>query len=1698
MAFNSRQSIYSTTSTQNPFANPNSGNPQATTSSLLAALHNAYQSGIPYNVDAATTLVVNGVDGDRLVLDETLVVKAWEHARRRAEDQTVVTSCLQAPGPSLLVPLLNNFPGLPDLLPTALSVVQAFTNTLTPLSPHSLPRYSGLSVTLQVLLSGNTTGATIALSSSGLDVEKGLLNIPSQKGYRAFDVFYYILTSAGDAERSALNLKSPDQYSLLARSGTYTLPADLPTADDDAAAEDFRAGLRSLGIKGAQLKGLLSVVTGILNLGDAVGLLVDEDVVEDVCEDVGALLGLEPEVLAKKLGDTERSTFIEAVYELVVEWVVRKANEAIAEEMHGRNGGSDVDDEDSVMITILDVPSDKLARALCLKGVFDDQAGLNLEMKQDGVQLPPVNSTVSRELTTAWSDAENAGLLGTSRDKEYHKDRKEGVVEKAGREVEEEGFLKEILFPEEYGYPPRSNFDIVQQLGVSRVWYHLNVLPIEADGQPTAGRWSAAAVSKQVRAWRLPEWVNRRTRKSDFTADFDVEEFYKRYAMLGCMSGRDGAENWVMERGWSNGEVIVGSERVWMMESSWWEAEQMLDLKPAQDMMGMGMGMEAQSPYATQHMQAPYYGNESRSPSIMMHQETVPLSAINPSAKAFGNDTSQQNLLSNYEQANFEAKLDPEIGSKRVVTENTIDPSRKAWVAFVWALTFWIPSFVLRYVGRMKRPDVRLAWREKFVLCFFIFLLNAIIIFYIAFFGRIVCPRYDKAYTLKDVSYHQGDNDYWAAIHGKVYDFSEFWRIDHSDTNSPANQELMQPFAGKDLSVLFPPPIWLACPGLKDGTGKDLDRTIEIRLNDTAHDFDTGFAMHKSGPFYQPVQSSQLYNPRWYPDRFVPKLKEYWKGDVVWDPKLIKKTGMEIGKPWAIYNKNVYDLTDYMYTLKLGKGDTRLTILNNDIVDIFKNNPGKDVTALIDEKFKDKENTKKRNMNCINNLFFIGIADFRKEARCQFNSYLLPIFAGIMCAIILTKFLAALQLGSKRRPAMQDKFVICQVPAYTEGEDQLRKALDSLTALSYDNKRKLLFVVCDGMIVGGGNERPTPQIVLDILGVDPKIDPPALPFLSVGEGSNKLNYGKVYSGLYEYEGCVVPYIVVVKVGKPSEISKPGNRGKRDSQILLLRFLNRVHDRSAMCPLELEMFHQINNIIGVNPELYEYLLMVDADTTVKEDALTRLVASCANDAKVAGICGETSLENEEGSWTTMIQVYEYYISHHLSKAFESLFGSVTCLPGCFSMYRLRDVKGKPLIIHKKVIDEYAIDNVDTLHKKNLLSLGEDRFLTTLMTKHFPKMSYKFIPDAYAQTAAPDTWSVLLSQRRRWINSTIHNLVELVFLKELCGFCCFSMRFVVFIDLFGTIILPSTCVYIGYLIYMVISKTGAFPLVSIIMIAVVYGLQAVIFIIKRQWQHVGWMIIYILAFPIYSFILPIYSFWNQDNFTWGSTRIVIGESGNKQVVATDDEGFDPDSIPLESWDSYANRKGLPGARTADPHTGIEKYPYVETEAGIEMDDLRSQYSSAHPHSTILPHMSGHFAPPPASPLFQNNRNSTYSALPSADYYQDGPNRASPVGTPGFGPSTDNLLGAGTPPLRGPSRSPLGGTNSRPMSTIDLLKGGEVDEEMVVGAIRAVLRDVDLDNVTKKQVRVLVEQRLGFELGMQRRAWVDGLIDNELAGM
>ncbi|KAJ7029421.1 chitin synthase-domain-containing protein [Mycena alexandri] len=171
------------------------------------------------------------------------------------------------------------------------------------------------------------------------------------------------------------------------------------------------------------------------------------------------------------------------------------------------------------------------------------------------------------------------------------------------------------------------------------------------------------------------------------------------------------------------------------------------------------------------------------------------------------------------------------------------------------------------------------------------------------------------------------------------------------------------------------------------------------------------------------------------------------------------------------------------------------------------------------------------------------------------------------------------------------------------------------------------------------------------------------------------------------------------VGKPAERSRPGDRGKRDSQMLLMHFLYKVHFNSPINPLELGMYHQIKNVIGVNPTFYKYIFMVDADTTVDHFSVNRLISSCSGS-------GETQLANAKQLITTMMQFYEYFISHNMAKAFKSLFSSVTCLPGCFTLYRLRTTH-KPLLISNQLIQDYSENCVDTLHMKNLLHLGEDR-------------------------------------------------------------------------------------------------------------------------------------------------------------------------------------------------------------------------------------------------------------------------------------------------------------------------------------------------------------------------------------------------------
>ena len=1192
------------------------------------------------------------------------------------------------------------------------------------------------------------------------------------------------------------------------------------------------------------------------------------------------------------------------------------------------------------------------------------------------------------------------------------------------------------------------------------------VFCLKPNDRRIANQFDSKCVRTQIQTFGIAE-ISQRLRSADFSLFLPFGEFLGLTDTETLLVGseREKVEAVVEEKRWPSNEIQIGATGVFISERCWMEISRFGDFASHSARYGLPSdagdgGMTPLDPFAA---------SKER---LISNSNTPSAVGMNDKARAgyFGSndvDARSEAGVSAFGAGDMFQNLDTreqmaERGNEKAmveVEEYKDSPSRKRWIFIVYLLTWFVPDFLIRWVGRMPRKDVRMAWREKLAINIIIWLSCIFCAFFLVVFPRLICPT-QHVYSAAELSSNNGKDgaSSYIAIRGQVFDLGAFLPH-HYPSYLP--QKMLTQYAGEDITALFPVQVSALCQGTSD-SGINPEVTLDFKSTNTSGSVTTISNTDLNAGYHDFRYFTNDSRPDWFSEMMIMMRSSYKKGNIGYTASYVSKLA-DGGKSVAILNGRIYDMTNYIANGRqlvappgqtvTGTGDD-VNFMDQLVVDLFQQKAGDDVTQYWDNLVLTAAE-KSRMMLCLDNLFYEGDVDTRNSPRCLFADYFVLAVSVLLASVIGFKFIAALQFGTKNMPENLDKFVMCQIPAYTEDEESLRRAIDSVARMHYDDKRKLLVVICDGMIIGQGNDRPTPRIVLDILGVSETVDPEPLSFESLGEGLKQHNMGKVYSGLYEVQGHIVPFLVIVKVGKPSEVSRPGNRGKRDSQMILMRFLNRVHYNLAMSPLELEMYHQIRNIIGVNPTFYEFLLQIDADTVVAPDSCTRFVSSFLDDTRLIAVCGETALSNAKGSFVTMIQVYEYYISHNLSKAFESLFGSVTCLPGCFSMYRIRAADtGKPLFVSREIIEQYSTIRVDTLHMKNLLHLGEDRFLTTLLIKHHSRYKTKYNSRAHAWTIAPDSWAVFLSQRRRWINSTVHNLMELMPMAQLCGFCCFSMRFIVLVDLLSTVVQPVTIAYIVYLIVLVVTKATVIPITAFILLGVIYGLQAIIFILHRKWEMIGWMIMYIVAVPIFSFGLPLYSFWNMDDFNWGNTRVVAGEKG-KKVIISDEGKFDPASIPRKKWEEYQGE--LWDAQTAreDARSEISGYSYATKPnmggpGGINYSVSEYGYPSRPGSTTGYPMYDK--AAPPMPNMAAASRMSLMSEQPGARMSQ-------------FGGS--QFLGGGE------------------MEMANL--AGLPSDDALLAEIREILRTADLMTVTKKGIKLELERRFGVSLDL-RRAYIN----------
>ncbi|KAJ2744558.1 hypothetical protein GGI20_002875 [Coemansia sp. BCRC 34301] len=882
-----------------------------------------------------------------------------------------------------------------------------------------------------------------------------------------------------------------------------------------------------------------------------------------------------------------------------------------------------------------------------------------------------------------------------------------------------------------------------------------------------------------------------------------------------------------------------------------------------------------------------------------------------------------------------------------------------AWVVYSKIITFWAPGFLLSKLGKMPDPGMQQAWREKIALVSLIVLICGAVVYLTIFLPITFCPEKVAKYQsdIFELDSKSGETNV-IGIQGKAYSTAQAtWQSKLAFT----------PIPGQDLTSFFNVPLPNSCKSSKLGSFRAATYDVCKPTKDNSNPCPLG------------------------------NVKDGIKAN-----NLKPMNDRPIGYDWSdvkagffVINGHVLNMTPYLMSVNGTAAASDMldeaifSVAKKTLVDaslLFQRTPGMKAAA-----------------DCLIDRFLAG--ELAKDtpgcfAVNLFNYAALAVIGGI----VLTRFIMAVifqyflswQLvrrppRSKVRPLSynaaapwngkkpqtggatanlgkgedDELFTVMLVTCYSEGEDSIRGTCDSLCNTDFSDARKVLFIVADGIITGSGNDRSTPDICIDLIEQEESFkDPQPCSYLAVAAGAKQHNMAKVYCGYYRVGKRRTPALVVVKCGAPTEQSaaKPGNRGKRDSQMILMNFFSRVIYNDRMAPLDYDLFRKVHHLTNQTPDIFEIVLMVDADTKVYPDSLRLLVNCMHNDKLIMGLCGETKIANKRDSWVTAIQVFEYYISHHLSKAFESVFGGVTCLPGCFCMYRLKAPKDNgwvPILTKPEICQEYSQNVVETLHERNLLLLGEDRFLTTLMLRNFPARKMMFMPQAICKTVVPDEFKVLLSQRRRWINSTVHNLMELVLVRNLCGAFCLSMQFSIFLDLVGTVALPVAIVLTYILIVRACMTTynsisAYLPLAMLIM--VLFLPAVLIFITTRKWIYVAWMFVYLLALPIWNLVLPTYAYWHFDDFSWGETRKVSGEGKDK---GHGDEGgkFDAGSVPMKRWEDY-ERKRLRSIKRKErkeiDDSSSYQLPLVDdsANAGLLKNSVEdSMYYESHPGYSFL---------------------------------------------------------------------------------------------------------------------------------------------------
>ncbi|CAJ0581649.1 unnamed protein product, partial [Mesorhabditis spiculigera] len=264
--------------------------------------------------------------------------------------------------------------------------------------------------------------------------------------------------------------------------------------------------------------------------------------------------------------------------------------------------------------------------------------------------------------------------------------------------------------------------------------------------------------------------------------------------------------------------------------------------------------------------------------------------------------------------------------------------------------------------------------------------------------------------------------------------------------------------------------------------------------------------------------------------------------------------------------------------------------------------------------------------------------------------------------------------------------------------------------------------------------------------------------------------------------------------------------KRWSQVMYLYYLLGYR---LMCKVEEQ---NRKEVISENT----FILTLDGDVDFEPSCVHLLVDLMKKNRKLGAACGR--IHPRGSGLMVWYQKFEYAVGHWLQKATEHMIGCVLCSPGCFSLFR------SYALMDDNVTRKYASKSDAPLDYIQY-DQGEDRWLCTLLLQRGYRVEYCAASDAL--TFAPEGFNEFFNQRRRWIPSTIANIMDL--LKDYKNVVRVNESISIWYIIYQVVMLISSILGPGTIFLMIVGAISISFNISTTLSLIAVAIPVVLFII-----------------------------------------------------------------------------------------------------------------------------------------------------------------------------------------------------------------------------------------------------------------------------